>query len=69
MSPTGDAQALAQRISELSKRERQVLEMAVAGKSDAEISSNLWIPQETVRSHFRHIVGFLLEGKRAASAT
>jgi DNA-binding CsgD family transcriptional regulator len=68
MSPTGDAQALAQRISELSKRERQVLEMAVAGK-DAEISSNLWIPQETVRSHFRHIVGFLLEGKRAASAT
>jgi DNA-binding CsgD family transcriptional regulator len=66
MSPTGDTQALAQRISRLSEREREVLEMAASGLSDAEIATSLWITQETVRVHLRHIVGSLVEGKTKA---
>ena len=59
MSPTGDVQALAERISKLPERQREVLKLA-AGLSDAEIGSTLWITQETVRTHLRYIVGFLL---------
>jgi DNA-binding CsgD family transcriptional regulator len=66
MSPTGDAQALAQRISNLPEREREVLEMAAARLPDAEIASTLWITQETVRAHLRYIVGLLVEGKKTA---
>jgi DNA-binding CsgD family transcriptional regulator len=64
-SPTGDAETLARRISKLSKRERYVLELAAAGRPDAEIGGTLWITEETVKAHLRYIFGFLREGKTA----
>ena len=43
------------RLAELSDREREVLALIGAGRSNAEISAGLFISMATVKSHVRHI--------------
>ena len=43
------------RLADLSDREREVLALIGAGRSNAEISAELFISMATVKSHVRHI--------------
>ncbi len=49
----------ADRLRELSERERGVLALIGAGRSNAEIASELFISLATVKSHVRHILAKL----------
>jgi DNA-binding CsgD family transcriptional regulator len=69
MTPIGDAQKLAGRISKLRKNQRRVLELAAEGLSNEEIGRTLWITKDTVEAHLRYIFVCLMEGKRAARRT
>lgn len=57
---------LAERMNspELSKREREVLELLPAGMSNAEIGAVLQITEGTVKSHVNNILGKLNVGDR-----
>ena len=43
----------------LTPRERQILQLLADGMSNAEVAAKLYISQETVKSHVRHILGKL----------
>ena len=43
----------------LTPRERQILQLLADGMSNAEVAAKLYISQETVKSHVRHILAKL----------
>ena len=44
-----------QQISDLSSRERELLSLMAAGRSNAAISAELWLSPKTVETHVRSI--------------
>jgi DNA-binding NarL/FixJ family response regulator len=42
--------------SALSEREREILQLLADGMSNADVAGRLFISQETVKSHVRHIL-------------
>ena len=53
------------RLSQLSPREREILELLAIGRSDAQISADLFITRATVRSHLHHLMAKLAVADRA----
>jgi DNA-binding CsgD family transcriptional regulator len=49
--PTGPPRAAAEKFAELSKREREIADLAAAGRSNREIAGQLSIAQKTVEKH------------------
>jgi DNA-binding CsgD family transcriptional regulator len=49
---------------QLTRRERQVLNLLAEGKTNAQIAGRLFISEGTVKSHLRHIMGKLGAGNR-----
>ena len=43
----------------LTQRERQILQLLADGMSNADVAGKLFISQETVKSHVRHILAKL----------
>jgi DNA-binding NarL/FixJ family response regulator len=43
----------------LTQREREILQLLADGMSNADVASRLFISQETVKSHVRHILAKL----------
>lgn len=68
--PAPVAQILQSRVpdSNLSPREREVLELIVGGKSNKEISEELGISQATVKTHIRLIFGRMGVSDRTQAA-
>jgi DNA-binding CsgD family transcriptional regulator len=54
---------------ELTKREREISELAANGASNAEIAARLAISVRTVESHLQHVYDKLGVGSRAELAT
>jgi len=52
----------------LSQREREVLELVVAGRTNGEIARTLFISQSTAKVHIRHIFEKLGVHTRAEAA-
>ena len=52
------------RTALLTKREREILQLLAHGLSNAEVGQRLFISQETVKSHVRHILAKLDAGTR-----
>jgi DNA-binding CsgD family transcriptional regulator len=53
------------RESGLSEREQQVLELTAQGLTNAEIGRKLFVSEETVKSHLRHLLAKLQARNRA----
>ncbi len=51
--------ARASRLSELSDREREVLELVAEGLTDRAIAERLWVTPKTIETHVRHILAKL----------
>jgi DNA-binding CsgD family transcriptional regulator len=68
ISASGGVEELARRISMLSIRERQVLEMFVTGGTVSSISRDLWVTEQTVVFH-RHNIVRRLRGEKKATAS
>jgi RNA polymerase sigma factor (sigma-70 family) len=49
-------QQMRRNLARLSEREREVLKLAAAGQSNAEIGQRLFISEGTVKNHFTHIL-------------
>jgi DNA-binding NarL/FixJ family response regulator len=60
--------AAAQRVSRLSPREREVLDLLADGDSGPEIAERLFLSVETVRTHIRNAVGKLGARTRVQAA-
>ena len=56
-------------VSELTAREREVLEAAAGGATNREIAEQLWISAHTVRTHLQHIFEKLDVRTRTEAAT
>ena len=69
--PASVAQRLAGRIGgqELTARETEVLRQIVAGKSNKEIASHLFISEATVKTHINSLLGKLGVSDRTQAAT
>ena len=52
-------------VGELSRRELQILELTAEGLTNAEIAKALFIGEETVKSHQRHVISKLQARSRA----
>jgi DNA-binding CsgD family transcriptional regulator len=63
-----DADRRRRRLPHLSQREREVLELAAQGKSNADIAGILFISAATVRKHMEHIFDRTGVRNRAAAA-
>jgi DNA-binding NarL/FixJ family response regulator len=57
-----------EKLDELSKREREVLQCIVRGLQNKEIARVLVIAESTVESHLRHIYQKLRVGNRTEAA-
>jgi DNA-binding CsgD family transcriptional regulator len=55
--------------SDLSVREREILFLAAAGRTNAEIAAELWLSPATVKKHLENIYAKLGVGSRAAAAS
>ncbi len=53
---------------QLTRRERQIVELVASGKTNAEIASGLWVAPSTVKKHLEHIYAKVGVGRRAALA-
>lgn len=56
---------LPRKVSNLSGREQQVLELTAEGLTNAEIGQRLFLAEETVKSHLRHLLAKLQARNRA----
>ena len=56
-----------ERRSTLSRRERDVLRLVAAGRTDREIADALFVSQHTIANHVRHIRAKLDVATRAAA--
>lgn len=65
---TGAPAAEASRLALLSEREREVVELACQGRTNAEVAQRLVISDETVKSHLRRSYRKLGVGARAEAA-
>lgn len=54
-------------ISGLTSREREILELVAAGRSNPEIAVELYVSVDTVKTHVRHILA-KLEAKNRVDA-
>jgi DNA-binding CsgD family transcriptional regulator len=64
---TADNETITSDIAEhLTRRERQVLNLMAAGKTNAQIAARLFISDNTVKSHVRHIMQKLGTSNRTA---
>ncbi len=52
----------------LTRREREIVELVAEGKTNAEIATELWVAPSTVKKHLEHIYAKLGVGRRAAVA-
>ena len=55
-------------VERLTAREREILEHAAAGLTNAQIAERLWISPGTVRKHLEHVYGKLGVTNRTAAA-
>jgi DNA-binding CsgD family transcriptional regulator len=51
----------------LSRREREVLRLVAAGRTDREIADALFVSRHTISNHIRHILDKLDVANRAAA--
>ena len=65
---TGDASQQSAHMDTLTKREKEVLEQITLGKSNKEISSDLYITEKTVKTHVSHILSKLEVHDRTQAA-
>lgn len=65
---TGNASQPYQHMDTLTKREKEVLEQITLGKSNKEISSDLYITEKTVKTHVSHILSKLEVHDRTQAA-
>lgn len=56
------------RVATLSERERQILQLIAAGLSNAEIGTELYLSEATVKAHVTHILTKLGAGNRVQAA-
>lgn len=54
--------------SDLTPREREIVELVAQGKTNAEIASALWVAPSTVKKHLENVYEKLGVGRRAAAA-
>ena len=54
----------ADRLTVLSPREREVLQLLADGHSNATAAKELWISEETVKSHVKHVLAKLAADTR-----
>ena len=55
--------------AKLTVREREILAMVAAGKTNAQIAADLWVTPGTVKKHLEHVYAKLGVSGRAAAAT
>lgn len=55
--------------TELTAREREIVELVAEGKTNAQIAAQLWVAPSTVKKHLEHVYEKLGVGRRAAAAT
>lgn len=68
MKAVSSAQGMPEEIG-LSKREMEVLDCLAQGKTSAQIASNLFITENTVKTHVRHILEKLEAANRAEAVS
>lgn len=52
----------------LTPREREIVELVAAGKTNAEIAAELWVAPSTVKKHLENVYGKVGVGRRGAAA-
>ncbi|MEO8463289.1 MAG: helix-turn-helix transcriptional regulator [Chloroflexota bacterium] len=64
-----DSSAEARPLTQLTTRERQIVELVAEGKTNAQIALELWVAPSTVKKHLENVYEKLGVGRRAAAAT
>lgn len=54
-------------VATLTAREREILELVAAGKTNSEIAAELWVAPSTVKKHLEHVYAKLGVGRRAGA--
>jgi DNA-binding NarL/FixJ family response regulator len=54
-----DRLAVRQQRADMSEREMEVLQLLIKGRSNKEISSSLFVSEDTVKAHLKHLFGKL----------